>query len=121
MNAINWFEIPVTDMQRAIKFYSTVLGAPVTPMEGSDGGYAFLPSGENGVGGALAVEETRKPAGGNGVAIYLNGGDDLAVMLARVAGAGGTVTTEKHDIGQFGFIGFFTDTEGNSIGLHSMG
>lgn len=121
MNAINWFEIPVHDMPRAIKFYSTVLGAPITPMEGSEGNYAMLPSGENGVGGALALEETRKPAGGNGVAIYLNGGGDLAVMLARVEGAGGKVTTEKHDIGEFGFIGFFTDTEGNSIGLHSNG
>ncbi|MEO8083042.1 MAG: VOC family protein [Ardenticatenales bacterium] len=121
MNAINWFEIPVENMQRAITFYSTVLGGPITPMEGSDGNYAALPSGENGVGGALAFEETRKPAGGNGVAIYLNGGDDLAVMLGRVAGAGGKVTTEKHDIGEFGFIGFFTDTEGNSIGLHSNG
>lgn len=120
MNAINWFEIPVNDMQRAITFYSTVIGKPVTPMEGSDGNYATLPSGEGGVSGALALEETRKPAGGNGVAIYLNGGDDLAVPLARVAGAGGTVTTDKMEIGPHGFIAFFTDTEGNSIGLHSM-
>lgn len=121
MNAINWFEIPVKDMARATDFYSTVLGQPLTPMPGSDGGYVFLPSGEQGVGGALSTHESMEPAGTKGIVIYLNGGDDLGVPLARVAGAGGQVTQEKMSIGEFGHIGMFMDTEGNHIGLHSMG
>ena len=57
----------------------------------------------------------------SGTLVYLNGGDDLAVMLARVEPAGGTVAVPKTDIGSgFGFFAHFIDTEGNRVGLHSM-
>lgn len=120
MNAINWFEIPVKDMARAKAFYGAVLGQPLQDMPGSDGNYVFLHSDENGVGGALSSHESMEPAGSKGVVIYLNGGDDLAGPLGRVAAAGGSVTQEKMSIGEFGFIGMFMDSEGNHIGLHSM-
>ncbi|MCC7018598.1 MAG: VOC family protein [Ardenticatenales bacterium] len=121
MNAINWFEIPVRDMPRAIAFYSAVLDKQITPMKMGDVDYAFLPSGEGGVGGGLTAEPQCEPAGAKGVVIYLNGGDDLSVPLGRVATAGGSVTQEKMSIGENGHIGFFMDTEGNHVGLHSMG
>lgn len=121
MNAISWFEIPVKDMTRATAFYGKVLGAELSEMPGSNGTYVFLPSDEAGVGGALSTHESMEPAGSKGVVIYLNGGDDLAGPLGRVAAAGGQVTQEKMSIGEFGHIGMFMDTEGNHIGLHSMG
>ena len=121
MNAISWFEIPVKDMARAKAFYSAVLGQPLQDMPGGDGNYVFLPSDQEGVGGALSSHESMEAAGAKGVVIYLNGGDDLAVPLGRVAAAGGTVTQAKMSIGDNGHIGFFMDTEGNHIGLHSMG
>jgi len=53
--------------------------------------------------------------------VYLNGGADLALMLARVEGAGGSIAVPKTEIGSdFGFFAYFIDTEGNRVGLHSM-
>jgi len=121
MNAINWFEIPVKDMARAKTFYSAVLGQPLSAMPEHEDSYVFLPSAEQGVGGALTTQDGAEPAGNKGVIVYLNGGDDLAGALSRVAAAGGQVTQEKMAIGEFGHIGFFMDTEGNHVGLHSMG
>lgn len=121
MNAINWFEIPVKDMARAKAFYGAVLGQELQDMPGGEGSYVFLPSGENGVGGALSADPSAEPAGKKGCILYLNGGDDLAVPLGRVAAAGGSVTQEKMSIGENGHVGFFMDTEGNHVGFHSMG
>lgn len=121
MHAINWFEIPVKDMARASAFYADVLGKPLAPMPGHEDSYVFLPSEQGGIGGALTTQEGSEPAGTKGVVVYLNGGDDLAAPLGRVAGAGGQVTQDKMSIGENGNIAFFMDTEGNHIGLHSMG
>ena len=119
-NAINWFEIPVTDMDRAVKFYSTVLGKPMEAMDMGGMPYAFLPmEGQEGVGGALAAGDGFVPST-EGTIVYLNGGEDLAPMLNRVEGAGGQVAMPKTGIGENGFIGMFVDTEGNKVGLHSM-
>lgn len=123
-NAINWFEIPVTNMDRAAAFYSTILGTPIEAAEMGGGLMAMLPyeSGANGgVGGALYQGDGYAP-GANGPLIYLNGGDDLSTVLDRVAGAGGSVITPKTDIGGGnGFYALFLDSEGNKLGLHSMG
>jgi len=120
LNALNWFEIPVTNMDRALKFYNTIFGAEMSAMEAMSGfKMAMFPS-EEGVGGALLQGEGYVPSK-EGAVIYLNGGDDLSGPLGKVEAAGGQVITEKMDIGENGFIGFFIDTEGNKVGIHSMG
>ena len=119
-NAINWFEIPVTDMPRAVAFYSAILSAELTA-DPSMPGYlmAMLPY-QDGVGGALLYGEGYVPSA-NGALLYLNGGDDLNNVLGKVEAAGGQVLTPKTSIGENGFMGFFLDSEGNKIGLHSIG
>ena len=118
-NAIDWFEIPVTDMNRAKAFYSTLLGGELTVEEmGDAGARAFLPY-QDGVGGALMQGDDYTPSR-QGSIVYLNGGDDLSVPLGKVEAAGGKVLTDKLSIGENGFIAFFLDTEGNRVGLHSM-
>jgi uncharacterized protein len=53
--------------------------------------------------------------------VYLNDGDDLASILARVQRAGGSIAVPTTDIGNdFGHFAHFIDTEGNKVGLHSM-
>ena len=53
-NALNWFDIPASDLDRAVKFYNTILGAEMTVMEPMPGfKMAMFPS-EEGVGGSLA-------------------------------------------------------------------
>ena len=122
-NAINWFDIPVTDMNRAKAFYSTLLGGALydvanDPKLGEAGAMAVLPF-QDGVGGALMQGDGYTPSQ-QGSVIYLNGGDDLSVPLGKVEAAGGEVLTDKMSIGENGFIAFFLDTEGNRVGLHSM-
>lgn len=117
-SAVNWFDIPVTDMNRARAFYSTLLGGELTLAEDAQGTMAVLPF-EDGVGGALMQGDDYTPSR-QGSIIYLNGGDDLSVILGRVEAAGGKVLTDKMSIGDNGFIAFFLDTEGNRVGLHSV-
>ena len=80
---------------------------------------AQLPS-EEGVGGAVVQGEGYAPRA-EGTLVYLNGGDDLSAVLGRVEAAGGQVVMPKTSIGENGFAAFFQDTEGNRVGLHSMG
>jgi hypothetical protein len=120
LNALNWFEIPASDINRAAKFYSTVLGAELEIAEMMPGYLmAMLPS-EDGVGGALIQGEGYAPST-DGTVVYLNGGEDLALPLGKVEAAGGQVLVTKTDIGENGFFAYILDSEGNKVGLHSMG
>lgn len=117
---INWFEIPATDIERAMRFYERVLDIRLTRQDMGDMKMALFPYPEGGTGGALCQHEMIKPAASGGVVIYLNGGDDLAVPLGRVSAAGGTVVMPKTLITEeIGYMGFFTDSEGNTLALHS--
>lgn len=117
---INWFEIPVTDMERAIRFYEAVLGVELTRHDMPDIKMALFPYPEDATGGALCQHPQYQPAASGGVVVYLNGGDDLAVPLGRVIAAGGQVVMPKTLITpEIGYMGFFKDSEGNVIAFHS--
>ena len=119
-NALNWFEIPATDFNRARKFYETVLEITmIMPFEGMK--YAMFPSDmeQGAVGGGLVEEQGYEPSE-KGSLVYLNGGEDLTVPLSRVEAAGGKILVPKMSIGANGFMAQFTDTEGNRVALHSM-
>ena len=119
-NAINWFEIPVKNFDRAKKFYEVVLGAEMQAMEMGGMKSAFFPADlKNGIGGCITKAEGYEPSE-TGALIYLNGGDDLSKPLARIEKAGGKVITPKIAIGHNGFMAHFKDTEGNKVALHSM-
>jgi uncharacterized protein len=123
-HAISWFEIPANNLERAMKFYGAVLEATLEKLDMGSSIMAFLPSSQNEVGGAIVhvSDEAQgyKPSH-SGSVVYLNGGDDLSIPLARVEAAGGKIIMPKTDIGQgFGFFAFFEDTEGNRVGFHSM-
>ncbi len=120
-NAINWFEIPVTNFVRAKKFYETILEIELTTMEMMGMKMAMFPyEGANGkVGGALVKSEMHKP-GATGALIYLNANPDLDLVFNRIEKAGGKTSMPKTLIDEnSGYMAFFTDTEGNRVGLHS--
>lgn len=120
MSLINWFEIPVTDIERAIRFYEAVLDKKLTRQDMQGFKMAMFPYPEGGTGGALCQHPQYQPAPSGGVVIYLDGGDDLDKPLGRVVGAGGQVVMPKTLITpEIGYMGFFKDTEGNVIALHS--
>lgn len=120
-NAINWFEIPAKNFERAKSFYETVLGVSIEEMPHPAYRYGVIPADyENGqVGGGLVQGEGFEPSD-KGALVYLNGGEDLAAPLSRVEMAGGQIVMPKTSIGQNGFMALFMDTEGNRIALHSM-
>ena len=119
-NAINWFEIPATNFDRAINFYNTVLGAPMQHVgEMAGNKMAFFPTEGQAVGGAVVAGEGYTP-NANGTLVYLNGGEDLSTPLSRVDAAGGNVVMPKTKISdEIGHMAYFFDTEGNKIALHS--
>ena len=120
-NAINWFEIPVKNFEKAKKFYETILSADMQLMDAMGMKSAFFPAEmENGgIGGCIIQGEGYEPSS-NGALVYLNGGEDLGIPLSKVKAAGGNILLPKTAIGPNGFMAHFTDTEGNKIGLHSM-
>lgn len=116
-NMITWFEIPVTDMDRAQTFYSDLLQLELTPFE--EGGYRMVMfpfDGEN-VSGALvqAGDQNAEPSAG-GVHIFLNVGEELQPVLNRAEKAGGTIVAGKLEIDS-GVVASILDTEGNRVGL----
>lgn len=120
-HAISWFEIPVSDFARAKAFYEAVLGRTVETMDMGPITMGFLSADQNAVGGAIVRDENATPSQ-QGTLVYLNAGDDLSPMLARAVSAGGSVAVPKTEIGNsFGFFAHFIDSEGNKVGLHSMG
>jgi predicted enzyme related to lactoylglutathione lyase len=120
-NAINWFEIPAKDFERAKSFYEEVLGAKMETQSMEEMGMtmAFFPADwENGIGGGIATGPGYEPSD-KGALIYLNGGDDLSIPLARVEKAGGKVIVPKTSLGPNGFMAQFIDSEGNRVALQS--
>lgn len=120
-NALNWFELSVSDAARAKKFYETIFGIEMPQNEMMGMQMVFFPSEDmNGkVSGALVQGDMHKPSA-DGAKIYLNGNPDLSVALNKVEAAGGKVVMPKTEIGgNNGFMAFFIDSEGNNVGLHS--
>lgn len=125
-NPVGWFEIYVNDMPRAQAFYEAVFEVKLTnlPNPNPDESPALemlaFPMDSNlwGAAGTLA-KMPGVAAGGNSTMVYFTC-DDCAVEAARAAANGGKVVMGKHPIGQYGFIAIVQDTEGNTIGLHSM-
>jgi predicted enzyme related to lactoylglutathione lyase len=118
-NAIHWFEIFVSDMDRAARFYETALGIKLHREVFNGTQHAIFAADKTGVAGAL-VYDPKQPAGGSGgTIVYLNAQGKLDETLARTPQAGGTVLLAKTDIGDPGFIAKLRDTEGNVIGLHA--
>jgi predicted enzyme related to lactoylglutathione lyase len=121
-NAINWFEIPAVSFDRAVAFYSAILGASIHAEEFMGVRHGFLPTDEGGVGGAIIAAAVVPGADANpghaGPTLYLNAGDQLEAIVARVEAAGGQVLAPPTPIAPQGAIAIFRDTEGNRVGLH---
>lgn len=122
-NAISWFEIPATDLDRAAKFYETIFGFTLNPMDLPNIKMRIFPIDDmTGVGGALVDSGGfHKPSATDGPLIYLNGNPDVQHVLDKVEAAGGKIMVPKTEISpEYGSMAVILDTEGNRIALHSV-
>ncbi len=118
-NAINWFEIPVTDLDRAVDFYQQMLDMTLKneTMDGIE--MAIFPSDEKAVAGSLVKADFLAPAD-SGSLVYLNAEGILDDAISRAKAKGSEVFLPKTSIGENGFIAHLSDSEGNKIALHSF-
>ena len=120
-NSLNWFEIPVSDFERARKFYSTIYDYDMPEQKMGPVYMGFFLMELGGIGGAIVHGEGYVPSQ-EGTLVYLNGGPDLSVVLDRIEAAGGKVVLSKTKINdELGYYAIFIDSEGNKLAIHSMG
>jgi len=117
-NTLCWIDIPVKRLDRAIRFYSSVLGEDVTRQ--SDEGFEFglLPNAQEGVSGCLYVSDENRPSE-YGPIVYLSVEGRLDAAVRACLADGGRLVREKHPIGTYGYRAIIIDCEGNRIALHS--
>jgi hypothetical protein len=117
-NQIVWVDIPVVDLDRAVGFYSAVLGSPVQKQEYPGMAIGLLPGHDSDVSGCLFAKEGEQPSD-RGTLVYLNAQGRLDEAEAAVEPNGGKVLQSKHQIGPYGYRVVILDSEGNRMALHS--
>ena len=116
---ISIFEIPATDISRAIEFYQAILDINIEKMEMPGMEMGILPYEEQMVTGVITKGEGYQPSA-DGVTIYLNAGENLQVILDKVEKNGGEILISKTPhADESGYFALFLDSEGNKMGLHS--
>lgn len=119
-NLINWFEIPAADFNRAVEFYKGILEVKIQETEMFGTKMGFFPSDGKNVTGAIVQGDDYKSSM-EGVTLYLNGGDNLQLILDKVENHKGRIIVPKTQISpEMGYFAIFIDTEGNKLALHSI-
>ncbi len=121
-NMVGWFEIPVTNMDRAKAFYEKVFNIKISvhDLGGLQMGWFPNRPGKKGATGSLVQHEMYTPSATDGPLLYFTC-PDLAIELGRVNAAEGEILRPKTEIGGgHGFMALVKDTEGNRIALHSL-
>jgi len=120
-NPVGWFEIPVIDLQRAMKFYTDLFGYTLD-LQPEKSGFtmAWFPMVDKmmGAAGTLILGEGYTPSH-EGSMVYFSV-PSVQETLTRVEGVGGKILMPKTDTGGHGFFAWVEDTEGNRIAIHSM-
>ena len=121
-NAISWFEIPSTQLDKAQAFYETVLGCKMRrETMGPSEGAVFPYDAQEGVGGAILAGPTAPAPASGGTLIYLDASPSLDAALARALKAGGKVALPRQALPPgMGFFAHITDLDGNRVGLHAL-
>jgi uncharacterized protein len=117
-NFVSWFEIPAYSHYRSTSFYNYIYQIEMKSVELNGFAMSFFPA-ETGIGGAIVTGPGCVPSE-VGPLVYLNGGEDLNLVLSRVNEAGGRVIMQKTFLSDTaGYFALFIDSEGNRMALHS--
>jgi predicted enzyme related to lactoylglutathione lyase len=118
-NTFCWTDIPVVDLDRAIHFYSVVLGAAVAKESFPGCEFGLLPHSENNVAGCLVRMPDNQPSQ-KGPLVYLSVEGRLDEAIKAASEHGGKVLQARHPIGPHGHRAVIVDSEGNRLALHSQ-
>jgi uncharacterized protein len=118
-NPVGWFDIHVSNLERAKQFYEMVFNFQLVDLPAEWGKQSTFPFSNDGpnISGGLVEKADMTPAANNTIVYFVS--EDCVSEEARVEKAGGKILKSKMPIGEFGFISLIMDTEGNTIGLHS--
>jgi predicted enzyme related to lactoylglutathione lyase len=120
-DAISWFEIPVRDLDRAQRFYETVLDRKLTRETMDEERLAIFPAAEGRTQGCINIGAQPVAPSTSGTRVYLDASPSIDAALSRVADAGGKVVVRKTALPSgMGYWAHMNDTEGNVVGLHAM-
>ncbi len=124
VSAVNWFEIPVTDLDRAQRCYETLLGRPMKREVMGPHTLAvfdYQPGPGGGTGGCLIAGQAQMKPSSTGTVVYLNAEPSLDAALSRAAEAGAQVVVPRTELPEgMGAFAVLIDTEGNAVGLHAL-
>ena len=122
-NPIGWIEIPVTDLERAEKWYTDFFGTTFDRQPEKDGytmSWFPMDMESYGSGATLMHGEGCEPSS-KGVLIYFAAPEGtVEASLEKAETLGIKVVQPKMDIGEHGFIASVEDSEGNVVAIHSM-
>lgn len=118
-NALVWLDIPVVDLDRAIRFYAAVLGREVMKHDFPNMTIGVFAHGE-GESSACLFHDPARPPSAEGPLVYLNAQGRLEDAERQIEPHGGKVLQSRHAIGPYGFRTVFLDSEGNRLALHSQ-
>lgn len=117
---LTWFEIPVDDIDRAQRFYETLLARSLRREEMGPQSLAVFPYDEGSVGGALLSSPNPPAPSTDGMVAYLDASPSLGVVLSRADELGAEVLLEPVKLPRdIGWIAHIRDCEGNRVGLHA--
>ena len=119
-NTFVWVDIPVTDLDRAVRFYSAVVGRPVGRIGGPGFNFGLFEHQGGEVGGCLIEPEEGVTPSMTGPLVYIDASGRLDAAVAATRANGGKVLKDKHSIAPNGFRAIIADSEGNRVALHSM-
>jgi len=117
---VNWFEIPVKDLDRAVRFYEKAFEVKLSTEEMAGLKMAMFPfkQGAPGAAGSLVQGASYEPSHAGSVVYFTV--EDIPETLRRITANGGRTLMPMTGIGEYGSIAQFEDTEGNRLALHSM-
>ena len=118
-NTAVWFDVPAKNLERAVGFYSSVLGCNISIHEFPGGKIGVFPHEGTEVGGCIFQDENFKPSE-SGLLVYFNVQGRLAGATQQAEANGGKIVIDNESIGEHGFRSVVIDSEGNKIALHSM-
>jgi predicted enzyme related to lactoylglutathione lyase len=124
MSRVVHFEIHTSDPERAVDFYSRVFGWKIQKWDGP-ADYWLITTGEQGtpgIDGAILRREGPPPPDNTTVNAYVCTVDvpDVDATIAAAEKAGGRIALPKMPVPGVGWLVYFKDTEGNTLGAMQM-